>query len=108
MEYHVIFIPLFPWETFPLRSFNDLKKLMKIIGHLFGFQFLLKENKSVSNDDTVVVSLAELGEKESASSPVGMTSSLESIPKALLSPRLPHIIHEVGEIKNITEIVREK
>ena len=89
MEYHVIIIPYFPWETATPKSLDDIKKLMKITGRLFGFQLLLRKN-------------------EKASDPSDIMSSPETISRALLSWRLPHIIHEVGSIKNITEIIKEK
>jgi hypothetical protein len=90
MEYHVIIIPLFFWETAAPKSLNDLKKLMQITGRLFGFQLLLRKNESTRESSNNIM------------------SSSKTSPKALLSWRLPHIIHEVGSIKNITEIIKEK
>ena len=45
MEYHVLIMPLFPWETYKLRTLEDLKKLIRIVDRLFSFSPNLVEKE---------------------------------------------------------------
>jgi hypothetical protein len=75
MEYHVLTIPVFPWEMFKPNTVDDLITLIQAADRMFSFKL-----KSVTVEES----------------------------RALLSPRLPHVIHEAGPLYDITEVIKER
>lgn len=79
MEYHVIIMPLSPWESCIPKTFSELKLSMQVACRLFSFK------------------------------PRDMPKSKGTGSSLLLSlPRLPFLKHEVMYIRDITSIVKEK
>ncbi|MEM0172044.1 MAG: hypothetical protein QXN53_08150 [Thermoproteota archaeon] len=56
MEYNVIIYSIFPMGTAPPESLDDLKKLMRITGRLFGFELLSKKEKKAGGSPDIVSS----------------------------------------------------
>lgn len=79
-EFHVIIVPLYPWDLCTPKNFEELELLTEIIDRLFCFLSPYKEKKEPNEGGPV---------------PISTTNSNEHSPIALLSSRLPHMMSQI-------------